>query len=428
MTHTTISRCRICGNTALTDVLRFGEQYIASTFVKSNEGNELAKIKIPLTVTLCDRRANPAACGLLQLRESANRDLLYRNYFYRSNTTATMRAALRNVVEEVQKQVPLGAGDYVLDIGCNDGTMLEFFPASTIRNGLDPATNIDRSRLDASISVGCDYFSKNAALKLSNGKQYKAVTSIAMFYDLDTPNEFVREVKKILTPDGVWCIQFSYLPTTLETLNFYDVCHEHLLYYSLSVLRSLMERNGMRIFDASLNSVNGGSARIFICPAENARPVSDELQALYDKERDMKIFDPETYVAFGKKIDALKRTVLQFLEDERHRAGTVFGLGASTKGNVLLQYFDIDKRLLPAISERLPEKIGLRTLGTDIEIISEEDARARKPSVMFVLVWFFKDEIIARERAYLESGGTLFFPMPYPHLVTVRGETRLTSE
>lgn len=425
MTHTTITRCRICGNTVLTDVLNFGEQFIASTFVKSNEGNELAKIKIPLTVTLCDKSGNPAACGLLQLRESVNRDLLYRNYFYRSNTTDTMRAALKDVVRGVQEKVALLPGDYVLDIGCNDGTMLGYFPASTIRNGLDPATNIDRSGLDPSISIACDYFSKDSALKLSNGQRYKAITSIAMFYDLDDPGGFAREIKEILAPDGIWCIQFSYLPATLQTLNFYDVCHEHLLYYSVSVLRSLMERNGLTIVDASLNDVNGGSGRIFVTHAERAAPPARRLHDIYRDEAHQNLFDAETYRAFNRRIAGLRDAVIKFITEEKQRGGLVLGLGASTKGNVLLQFFGIGKEMLPAISERLPEKVGLRTLGTDIALVSEEEARALRPSAMVVLVWFFKQEIIARERHYLEAGGKLFFPMPYPHVVTKEGETRL---
>ncbi len=420
-----IGKCRICGNKDLTEVLNFGEQYLASAFVKSNEGNDSAKIKIPLTVVLCDKSKDPSACGLVQLRETAERDLMYRSYFYRSGTNPMMREALKNIVAELSLRVALEKGDSVLDIGCNDGTMLSYFPDFTQRIGIDPAKNIDRSNLDGAIKVAADYFSKAKALELSGGKLFKAVTSIAMFYDLDDPNAFVSEVESVLAPDGVWCIQLSYLPTSLKTLNFYDVCHEHLEYYTLRVLENLLARHNLRIFDAELNDVNGGSLRVFITKNNAPRPVSEKLQELYREEDGLNLSESAPYREFSKKIDDLKKIVLSYIAEERKRGGTVVGLGASTKGNVLLQFFGIDKQMIPYLSERNPEKVGLRTLGTDIELISEEHARQLRPGVMPVMIWFFKDELLKREKEYLDQGGTLLFPMPYPHVVTKDGEKRL---
>ncbi len=420
-----IDQCRICGNPDLTEVLNFGSQYLASSFVKTNDDNELAKTKIPLTVVLCDRSKNDQACGLVQLRETAERDLMYRSYFYRSGTNPMMREALQNIVNEVTGKVELKPGDAVLDIGCNDGTMLTYYPDFTDRIGIDPAENIDRSALDKSIKVAADYFSKKKALELSGGKQFKAITSIAMFYDLDDPNAFVADAKAVLAPGGVWCVQLSYLPTSLETLNFYDVCHEHLEYYTLRVLENLMARHGLKIFDASLNEVNGGSLRIFVTNDGDPRATSDILKEFYKKEDALNLFSAEPYREFGKKVAELKKTTLDYIAAVKNKGGLVIGLGASTKGNVLLQFFGIDKQMVPYLSERNPEKVGLRTLGTDLELISEEKARELRPSAMLVLIWFFKDELLKREKDYLEKGGALMFPMPYPHVVTRDGEKRL---
>lgn len=416
--YKTIQQCRICGNRQLTEVLNFGEQYLSSTFVKDNSQEPLSKVRIPLRAVLCDRAKNPSACGLVQLKETVERDFMYRSYFYRSGTNPMMRGALREIVESVSGNVNFEKGDAVLDIGCNDGTMLTFYPDNMTRIGIDPAKNIDRSGLDKSIIALEDYFSKKWALEASGGKLFKAITSIAMFYDLDDPNAFVSEVKSILAPDGVWCIQLSYLPTTLKTLNFYDVCHEHLEYYSLQVLSNLMERHELSIFDASLNDVNGGSLRIFVGHKNQPRPLSPSIQKIYAEEEAMGLFGPAVYWEFSQKIDGLKKTTLEFIRSEKEKGGQVIGLGASTKGNVLLQFFGIDKNLIPYLSERNPEKVGLRTLGTDIELISEEKARALNPTAMLVLIWFFKDELIKREKDYLERGGKLFFPMPHPHVVT----------
>jgi SAM-dependent methyltransferase len=415
-----IKVCRICGSSNLTEILNFGDQYLASVFVKSNADNELAKIKIPLTVVLC------GVCGLVQLRETVKRDLMYRSYFYRSSTNPMMREALQEIVNAVSSQVNLKKGDNVLDIGCNDGIMLTYYPDYVNRIGIDPAKNIDRSWLDPEIKVAADYFSKAAALRLSNNQPFKIITSIAMFYDLDDPNSFVSEVKSILASDGVWCIQLSYLPAALKTLNFYDVCHEHLEYYTIRALENLLNKHDFVIFDASLNDVNGGSLRVFVTHKNFARPISNDLKAIFAAEDKMRLTDSKTYADFSLKIADLKRKITDFLVKAKNAGKKVVGLGASTKGNVLLQFFNITKDLLPYISERNPEKVGLRTLGTDIELISEESARNLKPDAMLVLIWFFKDELIKREKEYLEKGGQLVFPMPYPHVITKEGENLLS--
>lgn len=424
--YQSIGKCRICGNTKLSPVLNLGRQYLSSSFVKDNSTDRMSRIKVPLTLLLCDKNRNSSACGLVQLKETVNRDLLYRNYFYRSAVNPLMKKALKNVVDEVIAKVKFKKGDYVLDIGCNDGTMLTYFPKKTIRIGIDPARNINRSGLDKSIIVKTDYFSKEKALQLSHGSLFKSITSVAMFYDLDDPGTFIDEVKSVLAPGGIWCIQLSYLPVSLKTLNFYDICHEHLGYYSLGVICNLMSRYDMQVFDASINDVNGGSLRVFVSHKKsNGRPVSAGLKKLYAAENKMSLHDPDTYRSFGAKINNLKKITRDFIISERQKERLVIGLGASTKGNVLLQYFNIDKKLLPYISERNTEKVGLRTLGTDIELISENKARALNPSAMTVLIWFFKDGIIKREQNYLKKGGKLFFPMPYPHIVTKNGEQKL---
>jgi hypothetical protein len=212
-------------------------------------------------------------------------------------------------------------------------------------------------------------------------------------------------------------------------MNFYDICHEHLSYYSLDALQKLMARNGLAVFDASTNAVNGGSLRAFVTHADNARAFTEtgkrNLAALAERERELKIDQAQTYRDYFKKIEDLATRVNRFLDQEIRGGGKIFGLGASTKGNVLLQFFGITKERMPYISERNPDKVGLRTLGTDFELISEQRARDLRPSSMVVLPWYFKKEIVAREQDYLRQGGKLLFPMPYAHVVTKDGEVAL---
>jgi NDP-4-keto-2,6-dideoxyhexose 3-C-methyltransferase len=211
----------------------------------------------------------------------------------------------------------------------------------------------------------------------------------------------------------------------LENINFYDICNEHLEYYSLQVLETLMNMNGLKIVDASLNNVNGGSARVFIKHIDNPSQQTDQLKLLLEKELDLDLFNPQVYIDFYDKIKDLRDRIKNSMLSEIEKGELVLGLGASTKGNMLLQLFGIDNTMLPYISERNPDKVGLKTLGTDIELISEEKARELKPSCMLVLPWYFKDEIVEREQSYIQAGGKLMFPMPYPHIVTKDGEIKI---
>ena len=183
-----------------------------------------------------------------------------------------------------------------------------------------------------------------------------------------------------------------------------------------------MNRNGMSVFDASTNAVNGGSLRILAAKKEAKRPVSDNVKYLLLKEKVLRLEDRETYRVFEKLIAYSTKRVREYIQRQK---GLVIGLGASTKGNVLLQICEITKKMLPYISERNPEKQGLRTLGVDMELISEERARALKPSCIVVIPWNFKAEIVDRERAYLEAGGKFLFIMPYPYVLDKDGETRI---
>lgn len=407
-----ITECRVCHSSKLPEVVAIKPQFIASTFVKTNKDNPKSKIKIPMTLVLCKN------CGLAQLKETVEPNLLYESYFYRSNVSNTMNRDLRDVVANAISQVTLKDGDAILDIGCNDGLMLTFFPENLKRVGIDPAKNIDWSHLPSSIKIVNDYFPSRELGKY----KFKIITTTAMFYDLDDPNKAVGQIKKVLAKDGIACIQVSYLYDTIRDMNFYDICHEHLEYYSLKTLMYLMNRNGMEVFDASTNAVNGGSIRILVAHKEAKRPKSENLKYLLLKEEVMRLEEPKTYEIFSKLIEMSAKRVRDYIKKQK---GLVIGLGASTKGNVLLQLCDIDKKILPYISERNPFKVGLHTLGTDMLLISEEEARAKKPTCMFVIPWNFKAEILDREKEYIAKGGKLLFIMPYPYVIDKNGETKL---
>ena len=358
----------------------------------------------------------------MQLRETTDPALLYTNYFYRSSTNTTMLNDLKSLVNEIEKQVVLKENDIVLDIGANDGSMLTFYETKLRRIGVEPAKNINWNGLDSDIQIINDFFSAGVVAPILGEEKAKVITCCAMFYDLDKPNDFVSDLKTCLADDGIICIQLSYLLSMLVNMNFYDICHEHLAYYSLESLNFLFNKNGLRVFDAKLNDVNGGSLVVYVCHLESDHEESRNYQYALHNEVESRLRNPQIFANFEARLLSLKGIVLSRIAAEIERGGKVLGLGASTKGNVLLQFFDLTKELIPFIGEINPEKIGLKTLGSDITIVSDFELNAMNPTLKLVLPWYFKDEIVRREHDFLSNGGELLFPMPYPHIVSQTGE------
>ena len=425
---TYLKNCILCGNANLERVIQINEQYISSTFVKTNKNNNLTKIKTPLTLVLCSENKKKNNCGHLQLLEITEPDLLYRNYFYRSATSNTMRRDLKNVVERVVEIAKPKSQDIVVDIGSNDCTLLNYYQKAFKLVGFEPARNIKFINEGKNIRIFSNYFNTKD-FKKNFKEKAKIITSCAMFYDLKNPKKFVSDIEDILDKDGIWCVQISYLPSMLKNNNFYDICHEHISYYSLSSFEYLLKQLNLKCFYAETNAVNGGSIRLFICKNAcnkyNKPEYFNDLDQLRKEEEDYNLKDKSTFINFQKKITEIKNVTNAFVDKIIQSKETVLGLGASTKGNILLQHFGLDKSKIPFISERNSEKVGLKCLGSDIELISEETARSMNPSAFIVLPWNFKDEIVKREKEYINNGGQLMFPMPYPHVVTKRAEIKL---
>jgi ribosomal protein L9 len=424
-----LKRCKICNNENLITVLTLNEQYLSPTFVKSNSNNYLSNVKFPLNLVLCDTKNNKNACGLLQLKEITKADLLYDQYFYRSGTNDMMKKDLNDVVNSCLSLVNPKKGETIVDIGANDCTLLNFYGNQFNLIGFEPAKNIKFINDENNIRIINNYFNFDDFQKNFKNVKAKIITSCAMFYDLENPKTFVRDIEKILDNEGVWCCQISYLASMIKFNNFYDICHEHLSYYSLETFESLINKFNLKCFLAETNDVNGGSIRIYVCKKNNMKFQTKsnlkKLDLLRIKEKKLNLKKISTYTAYKKIIDNLKSKTNLFINEILSRNKKVFALGASTKGNIILQHFGLSKEKIPYISERNSEKIGLKCLGSDIELISETRARELNPEAFIVLPWNFKKEIVEREKKYLKNGGKLFFIMPYPHIVTLSGETKI---
>lgn len=401
--YTERKTCRSCGNPDLKFVLWLGNQYIVN-FPEGDSKEEC--IRGPLEVVLCGDRN----CSLVQLRHTVNPDLLFRQFWYKSGITETMRRALANITEEAQKRVALSADDIVVDIGTNDGTLLRTYTVpGLVTVGFEPAVNLVAEASQGTSQIINDYFNRAGFEKHFPGKKASVVTSIAMFYDLEEPNRFVDDIKNVLAKKGVWINQMNYLGSMLKLNAFDNISHEHLEYYSLSSLQPLLARHDLEVVDAELNDINGGSFRATIAH-RGAFPVHQRVQDLQTEEKHLTEF--QTYEAFAKRLQALRDQARVFISAELEKGKKVYAYGASTRGNSLMQYFGLDQNWIRAAAERNPAKYGKKTAGTNIPIISEDQARAEKPDYFLVLPWAFIKEFAARETEFLRRGGKFIVPLP----------------
>ena len=381
-------------------------------------GEEGRTFKAPLELILCN--TEKGGCGLVQLRHTVSHESMYRNYWYRSGTNKTMTDELRGIAAKVESLIKLSPEDYVIDIGANDGTLLRSYTTPGVNLiGFEPAKNLQEHNNVGTTKVFEDFFNAAAWKAAFGGVKAKAITAIAMFYDLEDPNAFMKDIAECLADDGVFIVQMSYLPLMLATNEVGNICHEHVEYYSLKPLEKLVKQNGMEIFDVELNDINGGSFRIYMKHTgkrgEGVRvPIGADIRVaslrLYEEK--LGLDKPGVHQEFVKRVDGIKKDTVDFIKAEKAKGKKIYIYGASTKGVTVLQYFGIDSTMIDAAAERNPGKWGKKIVGAEIPIISEEQARAKKPDYFLVLPWHFLKEFLAREQEFLDRGGKFIVPFP----------------
>lgn len=310
----------------------------------------------------------------------------------------------------------------VLDIGCNDGTLLRNYQTKGIKLiGFDPAKNLLAYSQKGTTKIINNFFNAKEFQKEFKEEKAKIITSIAMFYDLDKPNDFVKDVKKCLDDNGLWVIQMSYLPLMLEQNAFDNICHEHIEFYSLTSLENLLKRHEMEVIGVELNNVNGGSFRTYIkhkrAKIKALEKEKEKLFELRDREKKIGLETKKPYEEFAERVNKIKKELVEFIKQENAKGKKIYVYGASTKGNTLLQFFNLNNKLIKAAAERNLDKIGKKTTGTLIPIISEEQARKENPDYFLILPWHFLKEFTEREKEYLENGGKFIVPLPEPKII-----------
>jgi hypothetical protein len=397
------------------ELFNLGNLYV-SDFLGENDEPRGGKVEMKMMLD--------ESSGNVRLEESAPLDVMYGKYWYRSGINQSMKNELQRIVNSILEVKKLKENDIWVDIACNDGTMFDFIPNNVIKVGIDPVDNSYKSESEKKANLIIqDYFTADSYKKSRFGSQKaKVVTSIAMFYDLEHPDKFIQDVSEILDENGLWVLQLSYTPLMIEQLAFDNICHEHIYYYSLFNLKKLMESNGFKVVDCQLNDTNGGSFRVYVMKEEGditkfaTQPHRDvcnfRIQSLLSQEEKLKLDSIETWMSFYDRILKLKEQTVSFIKSEKERGKKIWGYGASTKGNTLLQYFGLDHTLIDGIAERSVYKWGLKTVGTNISIFSEEQMRNESPDYLLVLPWHFISEFIERERDFLLDGGKFIVPCP----------------
>lgn len=409
-----VNKCRINGD-SLEHLFSLGNLYVSNFLEKEEFSNGHLKEELSLSIG--------KTSGLVQLENSVDFDSMYKDYWYNSGTNKSMKDELKNISNCMLHRIDWSDGDKWLDIGCNDGTLLSFLPNNIVKIGIDPS-NSAKCAIKYADKIIPTYFSYDA---LRGEGSFKFISAIAMFYDLDNPLEFLNEIYKCLDTNGLFVVQMSYLPLMIKQFAFDNICHEHLTYFSLEIMKNLFDMCGFKIMDCEINDVNGGSFRIYAqkkesCPSGfMTAPFRDvanfRIESILTHEKTLNLKDKKTYTEWFAKIQKLKQETCDLIKSLKEDGKTIWGYGASTKGNTLLQYYGLDNSMIDAIAERQSIKYGLKTIGTEIPIKSEHEMRKVCPDYLLIMPWHFIYEFKEREKNYLKKGA---FITPCPKLEIIR--------
>lgn len=401
-----INECRICGNKNLVKVLDLGEQTLTGVFPKKKDQ---VITRGPIQLVKCN--GGDECCGLLQMAHSYDLGEMYGdNYGYRSGLNPSMVKHLHAKVERILGIVDLSDKPIVLDIGSNDGTTLSAYPTEKcIRVGIDPTSAKFRQYYPEGVTIIADFFSGRRFDKAFPGRKARVVTSFSMFYDLERPMDFVREVAGILDEKGIWVFEQSYMPLMLERNSYDTACHEHLEYYGLRQIDWMLSRCGLKIVDVEFNDVNGGSFSVTAAKVDSSYAECAKAKQILDREKAIGLGGLEPYLEFAKRTEESRDELRAFVKQVRADGRQVAFLGASTKGNVLLQYCGFTEEDVKAVGEVNPDKFGVFTPGTLLPIVDERELLADEPDYLVVLPWHFRDFFIKK---YQLTKGRLVFPLP----------------
>lgn len=412
-------KCRNCNFSKLKKIIFIGKQPLSGIFLKKKKK---LKNKYSLDLFICKN------CNLVQLGQNANPSKMFSNtYGYQSSISNLMRSHLKMIYQKLNHKNLLNDKSSVLDIGSNDGTFLNNFKKSNKLYGVDPTADKFKKFYNLNIKRINNFFSYNNVKKFfekNKNIKFDLISSFAMFYDVNDPNKFCRDIYKLLKPNGIWALEFSYFPLLLKNLTYDQICHEHVTYYTFSVFKKIAEKNNFKIINVTFNEINGGSIQIFCTKKTSTiKDYSKKLQKsiLIDEKK----INMNSFKKFNKRIIFLKKKMKFFLQKNKNKI--IYGYGASTKGNVVLNYCNITNKDLQYICDANILKENFFSPGSNIQIITKKLMRIHKPDFLFVLIWSFRKEVIKEEIKFIKNGGKLVFMLPRFHIIDKTNYTKFIN-
>ncbi len=407
-----VTQCRACGNKNLIPCLDIGDQYLSSIFPDSLD-YRTKLFRYPMDMVLCQKGHGGKECGLPQLGHDLDLSAMYDDYPYTSSSNSSMKKILQDVADSGKALGHLQPGDTILDIGCNDGTLLSFFQNQNYSLlGIDAAKNIKPVIQGPDVRILQSFFNKKAYTQATS-KKARLIFSIAMFYHLSDPVSFSKDAADCLEEDGVWIVQMAYLSAMLRTNMYDNIVHEHAGYYGIEHMQWVMDKAGLEIFDVLVNDVYGGSFRLFIkkkgCAKYN--PTKRLEQHLSEEKLD-RIFDLKTYQAFDARIQKTRKDLLDLTAKIKREGKTIWVYGASTKGNTIMQYCGLSAKEIDAAADANAFKPGKYMIGCDVPIKDEDALRQAKPDYLLALPYSFVDGFIRREETLIKQGTRFIIPLP----------------
>jgi len=418
-------KCRNCKNKKFKKIIKLDPQPISSVYLSNKKYNLK---KHPLNLYKCQN------CELIQFSKLAPVKEMYGlTYGYRTSLSNLMINHMKNKYLNIKKRKILKNDSNVLDIGSNDGTFLNFFKKYNKKLNLyaiDPSAEKFKEYYKKNINLIVDFFSKKKIdllfkKKKIEPKKFSLITSYAMFYDIEDPNSFCKDIESLLEKDGIWISEFSYFPLLLKNLTYDQICHEHVTYYTLKTFELIAKKNNLKIIDISFNEINGGSIEI-IC-AKKTSKIKANVKKIYEVLKDEDKINDDSYKRFNERVSNTKKLIQSFLRLNKIR-NNIIGYGASTKGNIVLNHCNIKSDILPYICDANPYKHGRYTPGSNIKIISKNKMRKMKPKYLFVLIWSFRSEVIKQEINFIKNGGKLIFHLPMFHIIDKKNYKKFLKE